>query len=123
MLTQEIKEEIAVASSPAPRSLGLKIMRNVVFGGLRYVLMIPIPFFMTPLILHRIGVPGYGTWAVFLAINGLTSLADLGLVGTLSKFVAEYSARQDFIALNRLLNSGLALFLLLDIVIGTSVWV
>jgi O-antigen/teichoic acid export membrane protein len=123
MLTQEIKEEIAVASYPAPRSLGLKIMRNVVFGGLRYVLMIPVPFFMTPLILHRIGVPGYGTWAVFLAINGLTSLADLGLVGTLSKFVAEYSARQDFIALNRLLNSGLTLFLLLDVVIGTSVWV
>jgi len=106
MLTEEIKEEKvgSVALDPVQRSLGTKIMRSVVFGGLRYVLVAPIPFVMTPLVLHRIGVAGYGTWAVFLAVNGLTSLVDLGLVGTLSKFVAEYYARQDFPALARLLN-------------------
>jgi O-antigen/teichoic acid export membrane protein len=124
MLTKEIKEEktVAVGLDRAQRSLGSKIMRSVVFGGLRYVFIAPIPFVMTPLILHRIGVAGYGTWAVFLAINGLTSLADLGLVGTLTKFVAEYYARQDFPALTRLLSSGLTLFLLLDLVIGTTLW-
>ncbi|HEY1660300.1 MAG TPA: hypothetical protein VGG14_18245, partial [Candidatus Sulfotelmatobacter sp.] len=124
MPTVEIKQDntASTAAAPAPRSLGAKIMRSVVFGGLRYVLVAPIPFLMTPLILHKIGVAGYGTWAVFLAINGLTSLADLGLVGTLSKFVAEYYARQDFAALSRLLGSGLALFLLLDLLIGTAVW-
>jgi O-antigen/teichoic acid export membrane protein len=77
---------------------------------------------MTPFILHKIGIAGYGTWAVFLALNGLTSLADLGLVGTLSKFVAEYYARRDFHALSRLMNSGLALFLLLDIAITCALW-
>jgi O-antigen/teichoic acid export membrane protein len=97
-------------------------MRNVAFGGLRYVFIVPIPFVMTPLILHEIGVAGYGTWAVFLAINGLTSLTDLGLVGTLSKFVAEYYARMDFPALTRVLSSGLTLFLLLDLLIGTTLW-
>jgi O-antigen/teichoic acid export membrane protein len=124
MLSEEIKEDNSspVALDPPPRSLATKIMRSVVFGGLRYVFVVPIPFVMTPLILRKIGVAGYGTWAVFLAINGLTSLADLGLVGTLSKFVAEYYARQDFPALARLLSSGLALFLLLDLVIGTAVW-
>jgi O-antigen/teichoic acid export membrane protein len=124
MLSDKIKEHnaISVVLEPPPRSLGTKIMRSVVFGGLRYVVVAPIPFIMTPLILHRIGVAGYGTWAVFLAINGLTSLADLGLVGTLSKFVAEYYARQDFVALARLLSSGLTLFLVLDLVIGTAVW-
>lgn len=124
MLTEEIEEKktVRVALVPAQRSLGTKIMRSVVSGGLRYVLVAPIPFIMTPLILHRIGVAGYGTWAVFLAINGLTSLADLGLMGTLSKFVAEYYAHQDISALSRLLNSGLTLFLLLDLAIGTAYW-
>lgn len=75
----------------------------------------PIPFVMTPFILHKIGVAGYGTWAVFLAINSMTSLADLGLVGTLSKFVAEYHAHRDFAALSRLLSSAIALFSLLAI--------
>ena len=124
VLSQEVT---AVQAAPPaleqkPHSLGTKIMRSVVFGGLRYVFIAPIPFIMTPLILHKIGVAGYGTWAVFLAVNGLTSLADLGLVGTLSKFVAEYHARRDFPALGRLLGSGLTLFLLLDLVLSTAVW-
>ena len=124
MLTEEIKDDktVSVAPGPPQRSIGNKIVRNVMFGGLRYVLVAPIPFVMTPLILYKIGVAGYGTWAVFLAINGLTSLADLGLVGTLSKFVAEYHARRNFPALSRLLSSGLILFLLLDIVISTVLW-
>ena len=66
----------AVLSTPGPK-LSAKIIRNVIFGGLRYVLVAPIPFLLTPLILHKIGTAGYGTWAVFLAINGLTSLADM----------------------------------------------
>jgi O-antigen/teichoic acid export membrane protein len=124
MLTEAIKaEKTGVgALDPAHRTLGAKIMRSVVFGGLRYVFIAPIPFVMTPLILRKIGVAGYGTWAVFLAINGLTSLTDLGLMGTLSKFVAEYHARRDFPALTKLLNSGLALFLLLDALIGIVLW-
>lgn len=124
MLTQEGKDDksVSFAREPAQPALGAKIIRSVMFGGLRYVLVVPIPFVMTPLILRKIGVAGYGTWAVFLAINGLTSLADLGLVGTLSKFVAEYHAHRDFTALARLLNSGLSLFLLLDIVIGAALW-
>jgi O-antigen/teichoic acid export membrane protein len=124
MLTEEIKDEKTVQGAPGPAqpSLAAKMIRSVMFGGLRYVFVAPIPFIMTPLILHKIGVAGYGTWAVFLAINGLTSLADLGLVGTVSKFVAEYHARRDFPALARLLGSGMSLFLMLDVVIGIALW-
>ena len=122
MLSEEKNEITAAPQNTVQRSLGAKIIRNVLFGGLRYVFVLPIPFVMTPLILRKVGVAGYGTWAVFLAINGLTSLADLGLVGTLSKFVAEYHARQDFTALARLVNSGLSLFLAIDVVIATSLW-
>jgi O-antigen/teichoic acid export membrane protein len=123
MFTEEIQEKDAALSGPfaAPPTLGAKMIRNVLFGGLR-VLVAPIPFIMTPFILHKIGLAGYGTWAVFLAINGLTSLADLGLVGTLSKFVAEYYAQRDFTALARLLSCGLCLFLLLDLVISVALW-
>src|SRR5258706_15625263 len=114
--------ELDHAPSVAEVPLGARIIRSVLFGGLRYVFIAPIPFIMTPLILHKIGVAGYGTWAVFLTINGLTSLADLGLVGTLSKFVADHYARRDFPALAVLLNSGLTLFLLLDCVIAAADW-
>ena len=99
------------------RSLSAKIFRNVLFGGLRFLLILPVPLILTPLILNKIGVKGYGTWAVFLAIANMTSLADLGLMGTVHKYVAEYHAHQDFHALDRLLNTGLALFSLLSFVL------
>jgi len=118
-----IQDKVTRVDRGAPkRPLSAKIIRNSLSGSLRLAVWAPIPFIMTPFILHKIGVQGYGTWAVFLAINGLTSLADLGLVGTVSKFVAEYHAQRDFVALGRLLNSGLALFLLLIFVIGTAFW-
>lgn len=116
-------ERTTYAAAPGTPNISAKIIRNVLFGGLRYALVAPIPFLITPLILHKIGAPGYGTWAVFLAINGLTSLADMGLVGTLSKFVAEYYARQDFMELGKLINSGLVLFLILAGIIISVLWV
>ena len=114
-------ERTAVVGVSVPDApLSTKIIRSVLSGGLRYFLVAPIPFVMTPLILKKIGVGGYGTWAVFLAINALTSLADLGLVGTLSKFIADYHARRDFVALGKALNSGLSLFFLLAIAINVA---
>jgi len=104
------------------RPLSAKIMRSVIFGGVRSLLVAPVPFLLTPLILSKIGAAGYGTWAVFLAINGMTSLADLGLVGTLSKFVAEHYARRDYAALNRLLNTGLAVFGMLSVLLIGLLW-
>src|SRR5215467_8308751 len=115
--------EVAAQVSAEETPLSSKVIRNAAFGGLRYAIVAPIPFVMTPLILRKIGVGGYGTWAVFLAINGLTSLADLGLVGTLSKFVAQYYARRDFAALTRVLNSGLTLFVALAAVIASDLFI
>ncbi|HLJ85640.1 MAG TPA: oligosaccharide flippase family protein [Candidatus Angelobacter sp.] len=100
-----------------------KMIRNVAFGGLRAVLVAPVPFILTPLILRTIGSRGYGTWAVFVAMNSLTSLADLGLLGTLSKYVAEYNAQGDFARLNRLLNTGVAVFGLLASLMAGTLWV
>ena len=104
------------------RPLSEKIVRNVAFGGLRSLLVAPVPFLLTPLILKEIGAVGYGTWAVFLAINGMTSLADLGLVGTVSKFVAEHNARSDYVSLNRILNTGLAVFGILAFLVAGLLW-
>ena len=104
------------------KPLSAKMIRNVAFGGLRAMLVAPVPFLLTPLILSKVGTRGYGTWAVFVAINGMTSLADLGLLGTMSKYVAEYYARRDYPRLNRLLNTGLVVFGLLASVIAGVLW-
>ncbi len=117
-----VTERVAASVNAEPGLLSDKIVRNVMFGGLRSILIAPVPFLLTPLILHKIGAVGYGTWAVFMAINGMTSLADLGLVGTVSKFVAEHNANRDHVSLNRLLNTGLAVFVLLSTLLVGTLW-
>src|SRR5260370_2558817 len=117
-----LNQIMAERSRTAQQPLSAKIMRSVMLGGIRSVWVAPVPFLLRPLILRKSGVEGYGTWAVFLAINGMTSLADLGLVGTLSKFVAEHYAHRDHAALNRLLNTGLAVFGALSLLLVGLLW-
>lgn len=104
------------------KPLSAKLIRNVAYGGLRALLVIPIPFVLTPLILRKLGTRGYGTWAIFMAMNALTSLADLGLLGTLSKYIAEYYAQRDFERINRLLNTGVLVFSLLASALVIGLW-
>lgn len=90
--------------------VGTKIVRNTGFGALRILLIIPTPLLLTPFILRHVGAQGLGVWAILLAINNLTSLADLGFLGSLTKHVSEYFTKKDYLQLNRTLNSGLIMF-------------
>ena len=107
---------------PEKKTLGAKVTRNVIFNGVKLVLLAPLPFVIIPYFLKKLGTSGYGTWAVFLAISGVTSLADVGLATALSKHVAEFHARRDFIGLSRILNTGFALYLGIDCVLIGVLW-
>jgi O-antigen/teichoic acid export membrane protein len=78
---------------------------------------------MIPFFLKKLGTSGYGTWAVFLAISGMTSLADLGLVTALSKHVAEFYALNDSRALSRLINTGFILYLVIACLLAGTLWI
>jgi O-antigen/teichoic acid export membrane protein len=92
------------------KSVRAKLIRNVLFSGLRNVLLWPISFLLIPFILSKIGTAGYGTWAVFLTVINLTGLVDLGLAGTLTKQVAEHYAHDDCNSLTQIINSSLIIY-------------
>ena len=90
---------------------------------MRLLVLAPLPFLIIPFFLKKLGTPGYGTWAVFLAVSGFTSLADVGLVTTLSKHVAEFYALKDFRSLSRFINTGLVLYLGIACLLAGVLWV
>jgi O-antigen/teichoic acid export membrane protein len=108
-----VTETLLKRSASQAQSLGDKIVRNAASGVLRMVVVAPIPFLLTPFLLRHVGTMGYGTWAVLLSINGLTALADLGVVGTLTKHVSEHFTRQDYVKVNRVVNAGILMFLVI----------
>lgn len=102
--------------------IGAKLTRNVLFNGARLVLLAPLPFIIIPFFLKKLGTSGYGTWAVFFTVSSVTSLADVGLVTTLSKHVAEFHALKDFRSLSRFINTGFALYLGLACLLAAILW-
>jgi O-antigen/teichoic acid export membrane protein len=98
------------------RKIGAKIVRNTVSGVLRVIVVAPIPFLLTPFLLHHLGAVGFGIWAVLLSLNGLTALADLGVVGTLTKHVSEHYTHRDYLSLSRVINAGILMFSVIAIV-------
>jgi O-antigen/teichoic acid export membrane protein len=108
---------------PDNKPISTKVIRNVVFNGIRLVFLAPLPLVVVPFFLKKLGTAGYGTWAIFLAISSVTSLADLGLVTTLSKHLAEFYALKDFRALNRFVNTGFVLYLAIACFLAGILWV
>jgi O-antigen/teichoic acid export membrane protein len=102
--------------------LSAKVTRNVIYTAARSILLAPLPFFLIPYFLKKLGSTGYGTWAVFLAVNGVTSLADLGLVTSISKHVAQYFALKDFRALGQLISTSLVLYLGIAFAVAGVLW-
>jgi O-antigen/teichoic acid export membrane protein len=108
---------------PEKIPLGLKVTRNVLYNGVRLFLLAPLPFLVIPFFLKKLGTSGYGTWAVFFATSGITSVADLGLVTTLSKHVAEFYTLKDFRSLGRLVSTGVILYFGIACLLSLILWV
>lgn len=104
-------------TAPEQKSVRAKLVRNVLFSGVRTLLLWPIPFLVIPFALRKVGTDGYGIWAVCLTVINFTALADLGLGGTLTKQVAQHYANEDLEALERLINTALVLYSLVAVVL------
>ena len=114
---------LARVFAPEQKPVSSKVVRNTLFSALQNLLVFPIPFLLIPFILGKVGMGEYGSYAVFMTILGFTSLTDLGMFGTLTKHVAEYYAKGDFVALKRLLDTGLMFYLLISVVLMGGFWI
>ena len=112
------QEAGVVMSSPIiSSSLAQKIIRNTLFNFLGRFWALVVAFLLTPYIVSKLGVQAYGVWALVLAITSYLGLLDFGVGTAFIKYVAEYEARRDYIAINALVSTGFAFYLAMSIVI------
>ncbi|HYV33268.1 MAG TPA: oligosaccharide flippase family protein, partial [Candidatus Limnocylindria bacterium] len=99
-----------------PQSVSYKTLKNSGYGMLGYV--VPILFFIvvTPVVIHRLGIVDYGVFVLVNTIVAFLSLLDLGFTVSLIKFVSEYFAKGETQSLNKILNVGHSLYLLMGAV-------
>lgn len=65
----------------------MSVMQIFVVGGVLFVLY--------KFLLNTIGVEQFGVWSLVMAITSVTQIANLGLSGSVVKFVAKYIAREE----------------------------
>lgn len=71
---------------------------------------------ITPYVLGQLGKEEFGIWALVSVITSYAQLSDFGMTESLIRFTAEYKAREDALALNRLLNTAMTAY----VVIGSA---
>src|SRR5262245_26248868 len=64
-------------------------------------------FFLSPLVVHRLGNVAYGVWTLVNSITGYMGLLDLGFRGAVTRFVAQHHARGEHHQSSRVISTAL----------------
>lgn len=71
------------------------LLRNAVAAGTQTLLQMAVLVVVYKFVVSRLGIEQVGVWAVVLASASVTRITELGLAGSVTKYVASYRASSD----------------------------
>jgi len=95
------------------KSIGFKVARGVVSSVVRKLIVAPISLLLVPFTLFKLGVAGYGIWAILSTVINLAWLMDPGLGPAVTKYIAESGGKNDVAEMRRVVDAGAAICLLM----------
>lgn len=97
-------------------SLSYRTLKNISYSFIGFVVPIAFSIFITPVIVHRLGVAEYGILILTNTILGFLGLLDLGLTASVVKYISEYHVLGEWEKLRRALSSANTLYWLIGFV-------
>lgn len=85
------------------------IARNVVWNIAGMATAMLAGFVVAPFLVHRLGETTYGLWILIASLTGYFGLLDLGVRGSVGRYIAYHLAQNDQEGVNATLNTALAL--------------
>src|SRR5712691_13512838 len=85
----------------------VEILKNVCSSWCALGVNILVGILLSPYILHRLGDEAFGLWVLIFSITGYYGLFDLGIRSSIVRYVAKYSATNNYEELNRLISTSL----------------
>ncbi len=99
-------------------SLSYKTLRNVSYSLVGFGLPIVFSVFITPVVVHRLGIVDYGVYILTLTIGVFIGLFDLGLTTAAGKYLSEYFATNNQAELQKLIQAlGILYIIIGDILL------
>lgn len=79
-------------------------------------------FFLTPLVIAKIGIEGYGSWTLIFSLCSYISIMDIGFSLAYAKLTAEYDAKGEYVELSSIISSGIVFLGFFSSLAGLVVW-
>ena len=83
-----------------------RLFSNALTSVLQVLVVSGTLFVLYKVLLKTIGVKQLGVWSLVMATGSLTQIANLGLVGSVTKFVAKYAAREEHGIASRVIQTA-----------------
>jgi len=100
----------AVASPKRMRLGTPSVLRNIFSNWGSYALATLVSFFISPYIVRKLGVTGYGVWTLILSLTGYLGLLDLGVRGAVTRYVAKFYAQAKHERSSHVASSAMVIF-------------
>jgi O-antigen/teichoic acid export membrane protein len=88
----------------------------MISGGAGFLLPMLVNFLATPFLLKNLGDEAFGLQTFVNVILGYLLVADMGMDVPIVKYLAEFTAKKNFLNRNKLLNNTLQIYLLIGLV-------
>ncbi|MFQ5592127.1 MAG: lipopolysaccharide biosynthesis protein [Phycisphaerae bacterium] len=98
------------------------LARNSAYALVAQLWRVGSRFILTPLIIAKIGLDGYGVWTLLFVICAYVTAIDVNFGVAYSKYTAEYDAKRDYDRLAQIVGSGMTLIGSIAAVALTVIW-
>jgi O-antigen/teichoic acid export membrane protein len=97
--------------------LNRRVLINTVMNYIGKIVNLGAWFILTPFILRTLGSTTYGLWALVGSVAAYGTLMDFGVTGTVTKYVAEYRAKNEKDRAGALISTALFIYIILGLTV------
>ena len=108
-------------SAPAPIT-SRRMMAGTVSTLFTRIFALSLGFFLTPLVIHSIGIEAYGLWAIVGSAVNYFALLDCGVGSSFVRYLAEFLERREHEQVRQVMTFGLLFYLAIGLVVLPLLW-
>jgi O-antigen/teichoic acid export membrane protein len=99
--------ETGISTARFPdRHVAARIGNNTLFGILSNAARIGTRLITVPIVIHYLGLDGYGIWSIIMITAGYMRFGSAGIRSAFQKYVAEATGNGNYLAASRLISTG-----------------
>jgi O-antigen/teichoic acid export membrane protein len=99
-----------------------QLLRSILSGWLSLAAEIVIAFILTPYIIFKLGAATYGVWSLMISVIGYLGLIDIGIRGSVGRYINHYLARNDHRALNEVVGTSTVVLSVLSLLAAIAAY-